>query len=331
MALRKISRTAVIFIQIRNFRAENMTSAAAPTANTGTPSTESAKTVPAVSVVVACFNGGRFLDGLMACLEAQTFRDFEIIIVDDGSTDGLTVSKLAALGNRARVIRQPNRGPAAARNTGIRHAHASIIFNLDCDDTIEPTYLAETVPILRAAPADVGMVVTDSRFVGADSGVLPRYFNRFDLLFTNTLSTGLVMRKESWRVAGGYDETMREGYEDWEFSLRLAHAGFRGIEVAKPLYLYRVAGEDQASVSNGIHVKRLYAKLWREIRKRHVQSYRPLTMLSVWWNSRDGSGRIPLWKGLAGYLLAVALPDTAFNDLFEKLHRRTPSRQPATA
>ena len=308
-----------------------MTSAVATTANTGTPPTELAKTDPAASVVVACFNGGRFLDGLMASLEAQTFRDFEIIIVDDGSTDGLTVNKLTALGNWARVIRQPNLGPAAARNTGIRHAHAKIIFNLDCDDTIEPTFLAETVPTLQAAPPDVGMVVTDSRFVGADLGVSPRYFNRFDLLFSNTLSTGLVMRKESWRAAGGYDETMREGYEDWEFSLRLVRAGFRGIEVPKPLYIYRVASEDQASISNSVHARRLYAKLWREIRKRHAQSYRIFTMICVWRESRDGSGRIPLWKGLAGYLLALVLPDSAFNDLYEKLHRRAPSQRPAMA
>jgi len=289
-----------------------------------------AKTAPAVSIVVPCFNGGGFLDDLMASLDAQTFRNFETIVVDDGSTDELTVRKLAALGNRARVIRQPNRGPAAARNAGIRAANADIVFNLDCDDTIEPTFLAETIPALQAAPPDVGVVVADTRFVGADSGVCARYFNRFDLLFTNTLSTGLVMRKESWRAAGGYDETMRDGYEDWEFSLRLARAGFRGIEVAKPLYRYRVAGDDQPSISNAVNTKQLYAKLWREIRTRHAESYRVAAMTRLWLRSRDGSGRIPLWKGLTGYLLALILPDNAFNELFEKLHQRHAPHQAAT-
>jgi GT2 family glycosyltransferase len=164
--------------------------------------------------------------------------------------------------------------------------------------------------------------------VGAGSGLLPIYFNRFDLLFTNTLSTALVLRKESWRAAGGYDETMREGYEDWEFSLRLVQAGFRGIKLAKPLYIYRVASNDQASsISSGVHAKRLYAKLWREIRSKHARSYRPLTMVRLWWTSRDGSGRIPLWKGLAGYALALALPDRLFNELYARLHKRRATRQ----
>src|SRR5262249_25551378 len=110
---------------------------------------------PAVSIIVPCFNGGRFLDALMASLGRQTFRDFEIIIVDDGSTDEETPRKLASLRDRARVIHQDNRGPSAARNTGARAAHGDTLFMLDCDDTIEPEFLAETVPLLQAAPAEV--------------------------------------------------------------------------------------------------------------------------------------------------------------------------------
>ena len=279
--------------------------------------------LPAVSVVVPCFNDGRFIDPLMASLAQQTFRDFEIIIVDDGSTDDITARKLAELEGRTRVIRQANRGASAARNTGIRAARAEIVVMIDCDDTVESTFLAETVPALQGAPEDVGMVIAYLRLIGAESGVVPRYFNGFDLLFTNTLSTGLVLRKASWLAAGGYDETMRDGYEDWDFSLRLMGAGFRGIEIPKPLYIYHVAKDNQSSsISSGVHAKRLYAKLWREIRGRHAQDYRPLAMAHRWWVTRDGTGRIPLWKGLMGYALALALPDSLFNRLFVRLHRR---------
>jgi glycosyltransferase involved in cell wall biosynthesis len=278
---------------------------------------------PAVSVVVPCFNGGRFLDGLMASLVRQTFRDFEIIIVDDGSKDEETRRKLAALEQQAHVIHQDNRGPSAARNVGIREARADIVFTMDCDDTIEPTFLAETVPVLRAAPADVAAVFTDIRLVGAESGVLPRYFNRFDLLFTNPLSSGLVLRKESWRVAGGFDESMREGYEDWDFSLRLARAGFRGIEVRKPLYIYFIA-EDAVdpSRSSAVRNKRLYGQLWRLIRGKHPECYGPLVILRTWRATRDGTSRVPLWKGLAAYLLALVLPDSWFSLLVDRLHQQ---------
>jgi glycosyltransferase involved in cell wall biosynthesis len=280
-------------------------------------------TVPAVSVVVPCYNGGRFLDGMMASLAQQTFRDFEIVIVDDGSTDALTARKLDELKGRAHVVRRANGGASAARNTGAREARADIIFMLDCDDTIEPTFLAETVPALQSAPPRIGMAVAHMRLIGAESGVVRCYFNRFDLLFTNTLSSSVVLRKSSWKAAGGYDETMREGYEDWDFSLRLAHAGFDAVEIAKPLYIYHVACDDQlSSISSSVHAKQLYAKLWRQIRDRNPRDYGLLAILQLWWSARHDRGRIRLWKGLAGYMLALVLPDATFNQLISKFNRR---------
>src|SRR3974390_2839783 len=77
---------------------------------------------PAVSIVVPCFNGGRFIDDLIAALARQTSRVFEIVSGDDGSTDEETPRKLASFRDRARVIHQDNRGPSAARNTGARAA-----------------------------------------------------------------------------------------------------------------------------------------------------------------------------------------------------------------
>ncbi len=280
----------------------------------------------AVSVVVPCYNGGRFLDGLMESLSRQTLRDFEIVIVDDGSDDEETLRKLAALDGRARVIRQDNRGPSAARNTGIAHARADIVAMIDCDDTVEPTYLAETVPILQSAPPDVAMTFTHMRTAGGQATIGRRYFNRFDLLFTNTVSVGLVLRKESWRAVGGYDETMREGYEDWDFSLRLADAGFRGIEVPKPLYIYYIRPDSMwLSRSSDVNKRRLHAKLWRLIRSKHPDDYRLTAIFRLWWKSRDGSGAIPLWKGLAAYVLAHLIPDAWFSRLIAGMRNRTHS------
>jgi glycosyltransferase involved in cell wall biosynthesis len=286
---------------------------------------------PAVSVVVPCYNGGRFLDALMRSLTRQTYRDFEIVIVDDGSRDPATLHKLSALGGAARVIRQDNAGPSAARNAGVRAARADVLFMLDCDDTIEPSFLAETVPLLQASPADVGMVFSDIRLSGAESGISTRYFNRFDLLFTNTLSSGLVMRRCAFDAAGGYDEAMRDGYEDWDFSLRLARAGFRGVRLAKPLYIYQIASAAAPSRSTEIDSKRLYAALWRNIRERHAESYKVPAMLRQWRESRNGTGRVPLWKGIAAYLLALVLPDAVFNLMIAHLHRGARADRPDVA
>jgi glycosyltransferase involved in cell wall biosynthesis len=274
--------------------------------------------IPAVSVIVPCFNGGRFLDALMASLALQTFRDFEIIIVDDGSTEADTLRKLAALEDRARVIHQDNRGLAGARNSGIRAARADVVFPLDCDDSIEPPFLAEAVALMQLAAPDVAVVFSHMRLMGAAKGLLARHFNKFDLLFTNTMPSGLLLRKASWQAIGGYDESMRDGYEDWEFHLRLAQAGYRGIEIAKPYYVYAI-GTDGMLLK---HSSQLHGKLWRTIRRKHAAAYRPWAILRLWWEARDGTGRVSLGKALAAYALAAALPDTWFSRLVGGLRRR---------
>lgn len=273
---------------------------------------------PAVSVVVPCYNGGRFLDGLMESLRRQIFRDFEIVIVDDGSDEDDTKRKLAALEAHARVVHQDNRGLSAARNTGIRAARAELVMSLDCDDTIEPPFLEEAMAAMAAAPADIAAVFSHKRLVGAGSGLLERHFNRFDLLFTNPMPSGLLLRKSAWEAVGGYDETMRDGYEDWEFYLRLMRMGYRAIVIPKPYLLYRVSsGGMLFSQSSGHH-----AALWRRIRRKHAAAYRPLAMLRLWWGSRDGTGHVSLAKGFAACLLAAILPDAWFSRLVTGLRRR---------
>lgn len=278
--------------------------------------------VPAVSVIVPCFNGGHFLDGMMASLDAQTFRDFEVVIVDDGSTEPETLRKLAALEGCARIIRQQNGGPSVARNRGVREVRGEFLFMLDCDDTIEPCLFAEAVSALESAPAGIGMVFSDLRLSGAESGFVSRYFNRFDLLFTNTMANGLMLRRSAFNAVGGYDETMREGYEDWDFSLRLAEAGYRGLRIPRPLYIYYIGSDDtHPSRSAGVDERLLYGKLWRAIRERHPESFRPAAVLRLWRQSRDGTGRVPLWKGIAACLAASILPDAMFNQLIKHVHR----------
>lgn len=274
---------------------------------------------PAVSVVVPCFNGGRFLDTLMAALARQTFRDFEIVIVDDGSTDLETLRKLSELKGRARVVHQKNGGLSAARNSGIRFAHADLVFPLDCDDTIEPPFLDEAVALMRAAPPDVAAVFCHMRLAGAAKGLLERHFNRFDLLFTNTLPSGLLVRKDCWAAVGGYDESMRDGYEDWEFHLRLMRAGYRAIELPKPYYVYSMA-DDGMLLSRA---SRLHGRLWRTIRRKHADLYRPRSVLHLWRATRDGSGRVSLHKGMAALLLATVLPDALFSRLVAGMRRRS--------
>ena len=273
--------------------------------------------MPAVSIVVPCYNGGQFLDALVASIRAQTFKEFETIIVDDGSTDAATREKLAALPPDIQVIRQENAGLSAARNAGFRAAGAEIVLPLDCDDTLEPTYLAETVPLLLRAADDVGFVFTYERLVGARSGIAEFYFNPFDQLFVNRLSYCLLLRKSAWQDIGGYDEAMRDGYEDWEFNIRLAKRGYRGICVPKPLVNYLVSSSGMLMNKSS----RLHGALWRKMRTKHADLYRPDALLRLWRKNRGEPGKISLPVAAALLSMAMVLPESWFSELVHRVRR----------
>jgi glycosyltransferase involved in cell wall biosynthesis len=283
--------------------------------------------MPTVSIVVPCYNGGKFLDALVASIRAQTFRDFETIIVDDGSTDAATREKLAALPADIQIIRQDNAGLSAARNAGFRAARAEIVLPLDCDDTLEPTHLAETVPLLLNASDDIGFVFTYERLAGARSGIAEFYFNPFDQLFVNRLSYCLLMRKSAWQRAGGYDETMRDGYEDWEFNIRLAKCGYRGICVPKPLVNYLVSSSGMLMNKSS----RLHGALWRKMRVKHADLYRAGALLRLWRKSRDVPGKISLPVAAALLSMAFVLPESWFSALVHRLRRARMSDHAALA
>ncbi len=278
--------------------------------------------MPTISVVIPCYNGGRFLDQLMASLAQQTFRDFEIIIVDDGSTDPATRAKLATLNPTIRVIHQVNRGLSAARNVGFSESRADLVMALDCDDLLEPTYLEETFDVLQSAPPEVGFVFTHERLVGARQGINKKYFNVFDELFENRLAYSMLIRKAAWRKAGGYDESMRDGYEDWEFNLRLIAAGYRGIEIPKPLFLYNVSM--QGMLMN--HSSRMHAVLWRRIRKKHSDLYRISNLVRLFWETRTARTEISPFRTIGALVLTSVLPDSWYSAIIHFVRGRRLSR-----
>lgn len=198
---------------------------------------------PKVSVVVTCYNYADYLGRCLDSVLAQTYRDFEVIIVNDGSTDhsGKVADAIAALhSDRVRVLHQPNAGqPAISRNNGIRLARGELILPLDADDWIAPTMLQECVAALESTNA--GVAYTDTIYCH-DRGQVRMYFGgEFSvraLREQNQLNCCSMYRKKVWETVGGYRENVR-GYEDWDFWLAAAAAGFTGKRIAQPLFLYR--------------------------------------------------------------------------------------------
>jgi glycosyltransferase involved in cell wall biosynthesis len=277
---------------------------------------------PAVSIVVPCYNGGRFLDDLCDSLAAQTFRDFETIVVDDGSTEQATLEKLSSLEPGIRLMPQQNRRLPGARNAGFGQARGEFVLPLDCDDRLDPSFLAETVAALRHAPPEVGFAFAHVRLAGDMDGVMARHFNRFDQLFLNRLPYCMLIRRSAWQAAGGYDEAMSDGMEDWEFSIRLLQAGFGGAEIAKPLLIYRVSGEGMLMSRTA----RRHGTIWRYIRNKHRDLYR-LAALFAAWRANRATGEIAPLTAVALLGLAKVLPEPWFNDLFYRLLTVTRARR----
>jgi len=197
--------------------------------------------VPKVSVIIPCYNLGVFLDEAIASVWAQTFTDYEIIVVDDGSDDPVTLEKLAELkATGLQIIKTDNHGVSAARNRGISEAHGKYILPLDADDRIAATYLEKAVDIIEQRP-DIGIVYCEAELFGALQGpwVIPGFSLPHQLL-DNLIFSAALFRKVDWKHAGGYDETLRAGWEDWDFWLRILESGCGVYRLSEALFNYRI-------------------------------------------------------------------------------------------
>lgn len=124
-----------------------------------------------VSIVIPLYNKAAYIRRALASITAQTFDDFEVIVVDDGSTDEGAVIVTDFSDARVRLIKQPNAGPGAARNAGLAQAHGQFIAFLDADDEWLPTYLEESVRQLDELGEDVAAI--SSGYIEHPSGLSP--------------------------------------------------------------------------------------------------------------------------------------------------------------
>ncbi len=200
--------------------------------------------MPTVSVVIPCFNQGQFIDEAVDSVLAQSFSDFEIIVVNDGSTDELTNKLLDNYcKEKTQVIVTPNMGLAEARNTGITAAGGKYILPLDADDRIDATYLEKAVAILDNDP-ETGIVYCNARLFGAveTEWLLPEY-SLEGMLLDNVIFCAAFFRKDDWLAVGGYDPGMIYGWEDYEFWLGLIERGRKVVRLKDILFSYRVASD----------------------------------------------------------------------------------------
>ena len=222
---------------------------------------------PILSVVIPCYNYGRYLPETLRSLQLQTFRDFEIIIVDS-SSDALTLKVLEKVRNQGiQVLRQEKLNAAAALNLGIRAARGRYVCRLDADDTVEPTYFEKSLCLLESNRGVAFAYSLVKTFGDEDRIWLTEVFDLRLLLEYNYICQAAVFRRSIWDEVGGFDQTM-DGYEDWDFWLKVGKAGFRGKLIPETLFNYRRHG-----TTLNIRSDRKYQKLIDHIRANHAELY----------------------------------------------------------
>jgi glycosyltransferase involved in cell wall biosynthesis len=223
---------------------------------------------PLVTVIVASFNGERFLREALDSLFAQDYAPFEVVFVDDGSVD--STAKIARTYD-VRYVHQANAGLAPARNTGMREGRGEFVTFLDDDDLMPPSRLRLQADFLQSHP-EIGCVLGRQEWIDAPPW-LPR-----DPVFGDLAGipfAAAMVRNETLQAVGGFDATVQYS-EDRDLLIRLRENGV-GIEVLPEIVLLRrYHGENMTAPSNRPEVhpltRSLKGKLDRQRKRRETRS-----------------------------------------------------------
>jgi glycosyltransferase involved in cell wall biosynthesis len=197
------------------------------------------KQLPLVSVVMPVYNYGKMFHKSIESVFNSTYKNIELIIVNDGSTDEYVLKKLDSLSNHPniKIIHQENGGPSNARNNGIKNSNGVYILPLDSDDMISPEYIQTCVNIIKR-DKNISPVYCDTNHVGQMSGIENRpEWSRERLIQGPFIVNCSMFTRESFDLCGGYDEEMK-GWEDYDLWVRMMNNGFIGKRIPKPLFTY---------------------------------------------------------------------------------------------
>ncbi len=220
-----------------------------------------------ISVVIPCYNHGKYLNEAVESVLAQSYQHFEIIVVNDGSTDPFTLDLLNSFDKpKSRVLHTDNQGLSAARNNGIRSTEGDYICCLDADDKYHPDYFRKAVSVLDrdedlqygAVPAWVQLFGSSSvlwKTIGSNTVGFEPYLQGI----RNNIQSATMFRKVCWEKIGGYDESMTLGYEDWDFWITMLDLGFEWFCLEEPLIYYRQKDQSMVTRANEMRPRLLKA------------------------------------------------------------------------
>ena len=208
-----------------------------------------------ISVVIPCFNDFKYIEEAVNSALNQTYQYKEIIIVDDGSNLKTKEILKKIEPKITKLITQENQGQSKARNAGIEASKGDYILVLDSDDYFESTFCEKA--ILSLDDSTIKLVTSFAkRFNDVYSyDVYPKGGGLRDFLIHNQATGSVMFRKKDYILAGGYDETMKSGFEDWEFYIRLLKDGGTAFVIPEFLFNYRAKENSTTTRANKIKYK----------------------------------------------------------------------------
>src|SRR5262245_38128505 len=257
--------------------------------------------MPKVSVIIPTHNRAHFLRDAISSVFNQTFQDFEIIVVDDASTDNTSEIVAAFNDERIRFLRHDaNKGGSAARNTGILNSQCDYIAFLDDDDEWLPEKLAKQMDTLLESPPEVGCVYTGHVMVDRTSGRVidhrpptKRGDLSKDLLISNCIggTSSVLLRKNCLQKVGLFDENLPRS-QDYDLWLRIAN-GFLFEYVPEPLYKYYIhENRNSTNLDAASRGLQILARKYRDLplsKTTYSKEYRTLgVMFCLAGNAKEG-------------------------------------------
>lgn len=246
--------------------ADSLSKQCAQTASASSASEDNlSASLPLVSVIIPLYNMEEFVRETLRSVLTSSYRNIEVIVVDDGSTDASPriVAAMAAQDARVMLLQQENAGPSCARNKAVAASQGRYILPVDADNLLAPQFIAQAVRILETQPS-VKVVRPTMEFIGDKQGLwqLPE-FSLALLARRNHIDTCALYRREDFDRVGGYCETII-AREDWDFWIAVLKDGGDVVRLPEVGYYYRVRKQ-----SKRIRDRKLKAHVTAVLNQRH--------------------------------------------------------------
>ncbi len=227
--------------------------------------------LPLVSVIIPCYNQAIFLSETLLSVLAQTYSNWECIIVNDGSTDDTVdvANSFLKRDGRFSLISIPNGGLANARNVGIRASSGLYVLPLDSDDIIAESYLSDAISVF-SEHKNIDIVYARARLFGkVDREWHLPSFSPEKMLAQNCVYCSAMYKREMYNQTVGYNSNMKYGFEDWDFWLSMIELGANFYMLDKVLFFYRIRSASMRTAMDSSKLKFSRKQIWEN----HKQLY----------------------------------------------------------